>query len=232
MSYVVVSGANRGLGLELVRQLLEQGRRVIAACRKPAQANPLTALSGAYPGHLKALPLNVASERSIDEFVREVAMLGITIDLLINNAGVLVSGERLGALAAKPLAESYAANAIGPLLLSQALLPQMEKGKKSLIVNISSSLGSLQRTQAFGTVSYAMSKAALNMVTRQLAAELASERIAVVSVHPGWVQTDMGGAGASLAVAPAVTALLARVNLLGMQDTGRFIGTDGADLPW
>src|SRR5437868_15316294 len=121
MQRILVTGANRGLGLEFVRELLARGDRVYAACRHPGRALALTELAGAHPGHLAVLPLEVDKERSIAELAREVAALTDTLDVLINNAGMLVSGERFGALAAKPLLDTFAANVRRPVLATLAL---------------------------------------------------------------------------------------------------------------
>ena len=233
MSRYVVTGANRGLGLELVRQLLARGERVIAGCRRPGQAQALNQLAGAYPGHLHVLPLDAASERSIVEFAREAALVAERVDVLINNAGVLIAGERFGTVQATALAESFAVNASAPLLLVQALAPLLRAAAPGArVINLSTQLASLAQASAFRTVSYAMSKAAQNMATRCLAAELTPQGIGVVAVHPGWVRTDMGGAQAPLAPADAAAALLHFVDALQPAQHGGFYACDGAALPW
>ena len=231
MQRILVTGANRGLGLEFVRQLLARGDRVIAACRHPGKALALTELAAAHPGHLHILPLDLANERSIAECVREATALTDALDALINNAGMLVSGERFGAIAHKSLADSFAANVTGPVLLTQALMPLLEKGANPRVMNLSSRLGSLAGTQGFGTPSYAMSKAALNMATRQLAAALAP-RVSVFCVSPGWVKTRMGGSGAEITAEESVSDMRSLIERLGMDDTGRFLRRNGSELPW
>src|SRR5262245_30143896 len=129
MTRALVTGGNRGLGLEFVRQLLAQGVRVIATCRHPGKANELTTQAAAHPGHLHVLPLEVAKPSSIAELAREAALVFDGLDLLINNAGMLVSGERFGSLTAEHLETSLRTNAVGPLLLTQALAPLLAKGK-------------------------------------------------------------------------------------------------------
>src|SRR5437899_394120 len=146
MQRVLVTGANRGLGLEFVRELLARGDRVFAACRHPGRALALTGLAAAHPGHLAVLPLEVDKERSIAELVREVAALTDTLDVLINNAGMLVSGERFGALAAKSLGETFSTNVIGPVLLTQAFALLLQKGGDAKVLNITSELGSIAQT--------------------------------------------------------------------------------------
>ncbi|WP_386068611.1 SDR family oxidoreductase [Tahibacter sp. UC22_41] len=232
MPVAIVSGANRGLGLELVQQLLERGWRVIAACRK-TQVRRLTELAGAHPGHLHVMPLDVTSERSIAAFVGEAALVTDRIDLLVNNAGVLISGERFGEVSAKSLQESFAVNATGTLLLTQACAELLQRAAGARVVNVSTVMGSIAGSDTFRTPSYAMSKAALNMATRLLAAELSPHGIVVTAFHPGWVQTDMGGANAPLAVDKAASLLIDRALALRPADAGRFIASeDGRDIPW
>ena len=232
MARVLVTGANRGLGLEFTRELLARGDRVYATCRHPGKALALTEQAGAHPGHLHVLPLDLDKERSIAELVREVGALTDALDVLINNAGVLVSGERFGALTAKALGDTFASNVTGPVLLTQALAPLLHKGKNAKVMNLSSQLGSISGVGGFGTPSYAISKAALNMATRQLAAALATQGISVFCVHPGWVQTDMGGAGAPLTPQQSVSKLLAVLDAMGARDAGRFVDREGIDVPW
>ena len=232
MQRILVTGANRGLGLEFTRQLLARGDRVIATCRHPGKALALTELAATHPGHLHILPLDLSSERSIAEAVRETAALTDTLDALINNAGMLVSGERFGAIAHKSLADSFAANVAGPVLLTQALAPSLERGKNPRVMNLSSRLGSLAGTQSFGTPSYAISKAALNMATRQLAAALAPQGIAVFCVSPGWVSTHMGGANAPVAPHDSVAGLLKVLDAATKNDAGRFVDYKGVEIAW
>jgi len=232
MQRVLVTGANRGLGLEFTRQLLARGDRVYATCRQPGKALALTSLAGAHPGHLHVLPLELDKERSIAELVRETSALTEALDVLINNAGVLVSGEHFGALTAKALEATFASNVAGPVLLTQALFPLLEKGTNSKVMNLSSRLGSIAGGGAFGTPSYAISKAALNMATRQLAAALAPHHVTMFCVSPGWVRTDMGGASAPLTPADSVAKLLGVLDAAKPADAGRFLDNDGSDIPW
>jgi NAD(P)-dependent dehydrogenase (short-subunit alcohol dehydrogenase family) len=232
MQRILVTGANRGLGLEFTCQLLARGDRVLATCRHPGKALALTELAGAYPGHLHVLPLDLDKERSIAELAREAGALTDTLDALINNAGMLVSGERFGEITAKALGNSFTSNVVGPLLLTQALSPLLEKAKNAKVMNLSSRLGSLASSGAFSTPSYAISKAGLNMVTRQLAAALAPRGVCVFCVSPGWVSTDMGGVGAPVMPHDAVAGLLKVLDGVTVADAGRFIGADGATIAW
>lgn len=234
--HCLVTGANRGLGLEFVRQLLARGERVVATCRQPGRASMLNALAGEYPGRLRVLPLDVGEPKSHAELVAEWPLLAgegeapPRIGLLVNNAGVLHSGERFGGLGLDNLLHSFRTNAAGPLLLTQALAPLLADGAR--VVNISSRLGSVAATERFGTPSYALSKAALNMATAQLKHALADRGIIVVAVSPGWVRTDMGGDQAEVAPADSVAGLLRQVDRLGPEDSGRFLDWQGEPIPW
>jgi NAD(P)-dependent dehydrogenase (short-subunit alcohol dehydrogenase family) len=229
----LVTGANRGLGLEFVRQLLARGDRVVATCRHPGKATALNALAGEHPGRLHVLPLDVADPRAIAELQRELLLLaddGDRLDLLVNGAGVLHSGERFGSVSAVNLDDSFRTNAMGPFLLTPALAPRLADGAR--VANITSQLGSIANTTRFGTPSYDISKAAQNMATALLAAALRERGILVVALHPGWVQTDMGGAGATVTPQDSVAGLLRVIDRLKAADSGRFLDWRGQSLPW
>ncbi|MEN1971855.1 SDR family oxidoreductase [Luteimonas sp. MJ204] len=229
----LVTGANRGLGLEFARQLLVRGDHVVAACREPGRATALNSLAGEHPGRLHVLPLDVADARSRTAFAAELPLVlgdGGRIDLLLNNAGVLHSGERFGTLGEAHLEHSFRVNAMGPLLLTQALAPLLAEGAR--VLNVSSRLGSIALTERFGTPSYNISKAALNMATVLLAQALAPRGIVVIAASPGWVRTEMGGSDADVAPEDAVAGMLRQVDALGEGDSGRFLGTDGKTIAW
>lgn len=226
----LVSGANRGLGLEMTRQLLARGDRVAAACRQPGRALDLTRLAGEHPGRLHVFPLDLTDGRSIADLARQIGALDLDIDLLVNNAGLLVEGERFGAIDGKSLRESFAVNAEGAFLLTQALNAQLAEGAK--VVNLSSTLGSISRTDSLYSPSYAISKAALNMATRLLAIALGERGIVVISLSPGWVRTDMGGAGAPLDADDSIASMLRVIDHLKVSDSGRFLAQNGETIPW
>ncbi|MFC7301214.1 SDR family oxidoreductase [Cognatiluteimonas weifangensis] len=228
----LVTGANRGLGLEFVRQLLARGGQVVATCRHPGKATALNALAGEHPGRLYVLPLDVADPRAIAELARELPLLdhAARLDLLVNCAGVLHSGERFGSVAAATLEDSFRTNAMGPLLLTQALAPWLRDGAR--VANLSSVLGSIASVNRFGTPSYNLSKAAQNMATALLAQALAPRGIVVLALHPGWAQTAMGGERATVPVADAVAGLLRVIDAAGSDDSGSFRDWRGQPLPW
>ena len=241
----LVTGANRGIGLEFVRQLLVRGDHVVAACRHPGKASALNTLAGEHPGRLHVLPLDVADAKSRASLLHDLPLvLGDDgrIDLLLNNAGVLHSGERFGHVEQAMLDDSLRTNAIGPFLLAQALVPLLcdvapghadDTGSpRTVIANISSQLGSIANTTRFGTPSYAISKAAQNMASALLANALAERGILVLALHPGWVQTEMGGAQAQVTPADAVAGLLRVIDAATPAQSGTFLDWRGEALPW
>lgn len=230
--HCLVTGANRGLGLEFVRQLLARGDHVIAACRQPGKATTLNLLAGEHPGRLQVLPLDLADPRSHAALAAEVPLVTDEepLDLLINNAGVLRGGERFGQVRPSDLDASFHTNAAGPFLLTQALAPQLAEG--ATVANISSEVGSIALRQEFRTPSYAMGKAAQNMATSLLAQALAPRGIKVVALHPGWVRTDMGGAQAALSAQESVAGLLRVLHQLTLDQSGEFFDWQGQPLPW
>lgn len=190
----------------------------------------LTRLAGEHPGHLTVLPLALPDARSIAEIVREIEALDVRIGLLINNAGMLVSGERFGSIEAKSLHDSFAANAQGPLLLTQALAPRLADHAK--VINLSSGLASIAGADSLYSPSYSISKAALNMASKLLSIALVDRGIIVVALSPGWVQTDMGGVGATLTPAQSITAMLRVIDGLQISDTGAFFSHGGTPIAW
>lgn len=228
--HALVTGANRGIGLEFVRQLLARGDRVVAACRQPGKATALNTLTGEYPGRLRVLPLDVALEKSRAELVRELPLVCERLDLLVNNAGVLHSGERFGQLSQASLEDSLRVNALGPLLVTEALAPTLADGAR--VANVSSMMSSLATRREFRSPGYCMGKAAQNMATVQLAHALRPRGIVVLALCPGWVQTDMGGEGAQITPAQSVEGLLRVIDAAGADDSGRFVDWRGEAMAW
>lgn len=231
----LITGASRGLGLEFVRQLLGRGDRVVAACRKPGEALALTRLAGEHPGHLHVLPLEVTDARSRNELLKEVEALWGALDVLVNNAGVLAHGERtgdFGHLDPASFRQAFEVNTLGPLFLSEAAMPLLAKGEAPRVAHISSTLGSIAATSSFYTPSYGVSKAALNMAARLAAIPLGEKGIRSVSLHPGWVKTDMGGPSAPLEAKESVAGLVGVIDRLPAGARGEFVDYQGKPLPW
>ena len=232
---VVLTGANRGLGLELCRQLVDAGATVWASCRNPAAAAELAALAPAA-----VLACDVGDAASVAAFGKALAERTGTVDLLINNAGI--NGTALGAGAAdrdllsidpEIFLGQVRVNAVGPLLVTRALLPLLEAGSDPVILNVSSQLGSMEIGLKMGSdLGYNASKAALNMVTVRSAAELGDRGITSVCVHPGWVQTDMGGPSAAVTTVDSAASLLKIVGGVTRADNGRFFRWTGETHPW
>ena len=228
----LVTGANRGLGLEFVRQLLARGERVLAGCRQPGKASELNLLAASHPGRLQVLPLDVANEVSRNAFAQELALVlgDARLDLLVNNAGVLHSGERWGQVLQAALEDSFRSNAIGPFLLTQAIAPKIADDGK--VAFVSSIMGSIGSRGEFRSPGYCASKAALDMLAVQAAHALAPRGIAVAVLHPGWARTDMGGAGADVAPQDSVAGLLRQIDAADASKPLQLRDWRGETLPW
>jgi NAD(P)-dependent dehydrogenase (short-subunit alcohol dehydrogenase family) len=205
----------------------------VATARHPGKAAALNTLAGEHPGRLHVLPLDVADRKSHASLGAELPLVlgeGGRLDLLVNNAGVLHAGERFGDVGATQLADSLHVNAIAPFLHTQALAPRLAEDAR--VANISSQLGSIANCNRFGTPSYNISKAAQNMATRLLAHALGERGIVVLALHPGWVQTDMGGEDATLEPRRAVEGLLQVIDDADRDASGGFHDWQGESLPW
>jgi len=233
MQNILITGANRGIGLELTRQLLKDDSRIYATCRAPERADALNELARQHADRVAVLPMDVNDQSSVDGAVKAVAAKTDALDLLINNAGIGGGDEAriLGQLTAAEVSHVIRTNAVAPLIVTQAFRDLLMQGDNPRVVMISSGLGSLQRK---GGTSYAyrMSKAATNMAARVLAFDSAMSGITTVTMNPGWVQTDMGGPNAALKPQESGTALRALINRLRPADNGKFFQYDGSELPW
>jgi len=233
MQNILITGANRGIGLELTRQLLKDDSRIFAACRAPERADALNSLAREHTDRVAVLQMDVNDESSISAALEAVAAKTDALDLLINNAGIGGDdhGRILGQLTAAEVSHVITTNAVAPLIVTQAFRALLMQGDNPRVVMISSGLGSLQRK---GGTSYAyrMSKAALNMAARVLAFDSAMSGITSVTMNPGWVQADMGGPNAALKPQESGTALRALINRLTPADNGKFFQYDGSELPW
>jgi NAD(P)-dependent dehydrogenase (short-subunit alcohol dehydrogenase family) len=227
---VLVTGVNRGLGAGLASRLHGAGHEVWGTTRS---GNGDLALSG----HLQ---LDLADETSVYAAFRGLEAHVDGLDLLVNCAAVDARAfgaddDRRGSfdVDADTFGRVLAVNVTGPMVVTRAALPLLRRGRDPMIVNVSSQLGSLQVASGQGRdTAYCVSKAALNMLSVRSAAELRSEGIGVVAIHPGWVQTDMGGPSATMTIDESVSALVDTVEALTLADSGRFIRWDGRDHPW
>ncbi len=231
---ILITGANRGIGLEFTRQYLARGAQVFATARSPHSAADLHALA-APAGRLTVLPLDTGDAQSIAALSAALAAHTPALDLLINNAGTnprTPEYRQFGELTPDALLDTLRVNAVGPLLLAQALVELLRAGTQPCVVNISSQQGSMEWKKGGGGYAYASSKAALNMFTRLLAADLRSPGITVITVHPGWVQTDMGGSSAPLTAPDAVRSMITLFDRLTPEHSGGFYRWDGSTHPW
>jgi NAD(P)-dependent dehydrogenase (short-subunit alcohol dehydrogenase family) len=220
----LVTGANRGIGLAFARALSVRGDRVIATARLPEKARDLAKLD------VQVEQLDVADEKSISALAHRLA--GEPLDVLINNAGIGDAGPRFSLLSMKDLERAFRVNSIGPVAVAAALLPNLRAGTRRTIVNLSSGLASISENDSGGWIAYRASKAALNQLTRTMAAELKKDRFICIAICPGWVRTDMGGSGAPLSPDASVAAMLGVLDRLTLSDTGRFLDRRGKALPW
>lgn len=232
MLRILITGANRGLGLEFTRQYLARGERVFAGCRAPEKAEALRDLARQYGDALTLLQLDVTDVASIAAAAAQVASHTGALDLLLNNAGFYPHGERPSNLDAETMMRTYRINCVGPVMVAQHCLALLRNGMRPTIVNLSSQLGSLARKKSGGAYSYGSSKAALNMLTRALSFDLRPDGIIAVAVHPGWVQTDMGGAAAPLTPPESIRGLVRVIDGLTLAESGGFFNYDGTTLPW
>jgi NAD(P)-dependent dehydrogenase (short-subunit alcohol dehydrogenase family) len=220
----LVTGANRGLGLEFVRQLRARGERVFATARSPKDAADLRALTP------DVLALDVSSESSIESLA--AALKGQPIDVLINNAGVIGDDPSITQLKMSEFQRVFSANVFGPALVARALKPNLDAGGRKLIANISSTLGSIASSTHGFSWSYRSSKAALNMLSVAMHNELSPGGYTCVSFCPGWNKTDMGGKDAPLDPKESIRSLIAVIDTLSPSDSGKFLSHVGKPIPW
>lgn len=221
---VLITGANRGIGLELARQYAAAGWQVIGTARRPDTAQELAALDA------RVVQLDVTDPGSVERLSAELD--GQSIDVLINNAGILPMVRSISEIDFEVFNQTMAVNTVGPIRVTQALLPNLRAGEMKKIINTTSIIGSISRKTSGGFYGYSESKAALNMFTRSLAGELRSEGFICIVVHPGWVQTDMGGPNATVTVKDSATGIRSVIENLTEEGSGEFWTFDGQRLPW
>jgi NAD(P)-dependent dehydrogenase (short-subunit alcohol dehydrogenase family) len=228
MTTVLITGANRGIGLEFAKQYAAEGADVIACCRNPAKADALNAL--AKTAGFKVMALDVTSPKSVEALKQ--ALKGQPIDILINNAGVGgPRGEPKGTIDFDGWVETLTTNSIAPMLVSLALHENLKAGKAKKLVTITSMMGSIAN-HGGGAYAYRASKAAVNSVMHGLSKEWAKDSIAVGIYHPGWVKTDMGGAGAPISPQDSVKGLRAQIAKLGAANSGAYLDFQGKEIAW
>jgi NAD(P)-dependent dehydrogenase (short-subunit alcohol dehydrogenase family) len=228
----LVTGANRGIGLELVRQLCDRGDHVEACARNPADARELQALAG---DRVRVHRLDVRVASSVRDLA--AALDGTALDVVFNVAGVNGGpGQSIRQMAddleLRDVADTFDVNATGALRVSVALLPNLRRGSVKKLVHITSGMGSISDNTSGGYYAYRMSKAALNMMSRSLAVDLRGEGIASYVINPGWVQTDMGGSSAPTPVDESVRGILTQIDRATLADSGEFLNWRGNRYAW
>lgn len=226
MPTVLIVGASRGIGREFVRQYVADGWSVIATIRKPEDGRALTEYGRGVEIHL----LDVTDRPGVARFAQELS--GRAIDVLIGNAGVM--GKRGNGLEPQDYElwhQVFDVNVMGPAALAYAFVPHVAASQQRKMVFVTSQMGSITNSSGGSTI-YRSSKAALNMVAKNLSIEFAPRNVAVAVVHPGWVRTDMGGPSATLSVEQSVSGIRRVVGALTPHDTGKFFNYDGNALPW
>jgi len=230
MATLLITGTNRGIGLEFVRQYLARGDQVIATCRQPSQARALQDLAAAEPG-LRIMALDVAAADSLTGFADELG--DQAIDIFINNAGVYgPRSARFGEVTAQDWLGVLEVNTVAPLLLTQLLIDNFRRGTERKLVYITSKMGSIADNESGGSYIYRSSKTALNQVVKSLAADLADQGLLAAVLHPGWVQTDMGGPNALIDTGTSVRGMIGVIDGLSAAQSGHFFNYDGREIPW
>jgi NAD(P)-dependent dehydrogenase (short-subunit alcohol dehydrogenase family) len=225
----LISGANRGIGRELTRQILARGDRVTASMRSEEARARAVAENVAYIDKFSTLAFDVRDEAAIRAAAQKVSA---PIDVLVANAGAYGPQRQSsldmdfdGAL------DLFSVNALGPLRTAQAFLPRLRRARNPRIVLVSSVLGSMALEGSF-SLAYRAAKAALNKLSQGLAADLKGEGVAVIALHPGWVRTDMGGADAPLSVEESAAGIIKTIDGLTIEWSGHFLDYRNQEVAW
>lgn len=230
MASVLITGTNRGIGLEFVKQFLDRGDRVLATCRDPQGAGEIAELVAANE-NLQLFSLDVSSEASMVDFAN--AIKEEAIDVFVNNAGVYGPRDaNFGNVDGAAWEQVMQVNAIAPLLLTQHIIGSLRQGTDKKLVYITSKMGSIDDNRGGGSYIYRSSKTALNSAVRSLSVDLASEGFSVAVVHPGWVLTDMGGPNALIDTKTSVSGMIGVIDSLSQSNSGEFFNYDGNPIPW
>ena len=226
---VLITGANRGLGLEFAKQYAEAGWQVIACCRWPDEAKELQALAERSGDLLEIHQLDVADFEEIDALA--LILQGRAIDLLINNAGVYPQSD-FGNVNYEAWAEAFHINSMAPMKMAEAFVGHVAASDQKKIVTVSSKMGSLDDNTSGGSYIYRSTKTAANMVMKSLAIDLKPKGIASTILHPGWVRTDMGGPNGLIDAPESVAGMRRVIEALTLENGGRFVAYDGKEIPW
>jgi NAD(P)-dependent dehydrogenase (short-subunit alcohol dehydrogenase family) len=232
MKTLLLTGANRGIGLEFCRQYATDGWHVLACCRNPEKADALNKLAAQHPDLIKIHALDVADLAQIERLGQTLS--SETIDLLINNAGNYPKSDT-GGFGHTNYADwmtAFNINTMAPLKMAETFAKQIARGKQKVIATLTSQMGSIEDNGSGGNYQYRSTKAAANMVVKSLAIDLKQSGITAVVLHPGWVKTDMGGPNAMISVEQSVTGMRQVIGSLKQHDSGKFLNYSGEEIPW
>ena len=230
MTNVLVTGANRGLGLGFIKNYLGKNVNVVSTTRDIKNSRELLALKERFPENLEIFELDLLKESAgytLANFLEDKP-----IDILINNAGIGSTNQHFQAVSPKPWLEVLKVNLIAPLMVTQSIIDNVKKSVDKKIYFLSSQLGSIGDNTSGGMYIYRSSKTGLNQVVKSLSVDLKSQGITVVSLHPGWVKTDMGGPNAPVSIDESIKGMMQVIDKTDIRDTGRFLNYDGKELPW
>jgi NAD(P)-dependent dehydrogenase (short-subunit alcohol dehydrogenase family) len=233
---ILITGSNRGLGLEFTKQYLARGEMVFGSCRKPNKAKRLLALKEEYPERLILVELDVSTQESIDAAYNQVTKKVQKIDILINNAGIRSGSSKrspsFGDTITENMVKVFQTNVIAPIRIAERFYPLLLQSDNPKIINISSRMGSLALKESFHAYSYSSSKAALNMLSKQMALQLEKDNVVVNPIIPGHVRTDMGGPSAPLSPQESISGMIKVIDSLTQKDSGKFLSYEGKEYPW
>lgn len=241
MRRILITGSNRGVGLALVKEyLLQDDTLIIATCRNPDHATALQHVAETHSDRVHVLQLDVIDNDSIQHAVQTVSELVDGLDMLINNAGILPGGVdnrepnigAFGQLDADAMLHVFRVNSISPIIITQAFADLLRNGTDCRVINVSSDAGSITRRNNGCDYSYPSSKAALNMMSRCLSGDLRGDDIIAISIHPGFIKTDMGGVNARLTLDEAIPTMVKTMDSLTMDNSGQFFNWDGKRVEW
>jgi NAD(P)-dependent dehydrogenase (short-subunit alcohol dehydrogenase family) len=228
---ILITGANRGIGLEMVKYSMERGWRVFACCRNPHNADSLFNIAKLSNGQISVHIADMMELSTLQALSYELR--NDPIDMLINNAGVYGSDKnKFGSVDVSSWLQTFQINSIAPLKMVEAFAQQLQMSKRKLVVCMSSKMGSMADNGYGNSYIYRSSKAALNAVVKSLSIDLKEQGIISVAVHPGWVKTEMGGPDAEITTRECVLQIFGNLTALTIKDSGRFLDIDGSDIPW
>lgn len=228
---ILITGASRGIGLEMVRYGMDKGWDVLACCRHPQQAGNLLSMAQLSNGRVSVYIADMSELATIQALAYELR--NEKIDMLINNAGMYGSDRNsFGEVDINSWLEAFQVNTIAPLKMSEAFIEQLSMGHNKVVACLSSKMGSMDDNSSGGSYIYRSSKAALNAVVKSMSIDLADKGIKCVVLHPGWVKTEMGGPNAEISTKESVSNIFKMLLSLKPEDAGRFIDIDGTDIPW